>query len=117
MSFYEIATDIKLYAIVRVRVEAEDIAEAKKRSQSALQPALDCMDLSTVTIDGINEDLGVSDVRLTEASLHQDDEYGGNVFEVLGLPRGDADSDESEVRILEEDGDSFEDDDYEVSPD
>ncbi len=76
----EFAFDIKLAAVVRV------CATDEKSARAILPVVLDCIDLSEATIDGINDGYGVADVKLTEASISQDDEDGPQLFEVDGKP-------------------------------
>lgn len=75
MTLHEYAFDVKLAAVVRVQAKDEHAA------RGMLAAVLDCVDLSDATIAGLNSR---SEMRITEASVYQDDSDGPALFEVDG---------------------------------
>jgi hypothetical protein len=72
MPDYEIAFDVRLNAIARVRVHAAGVATAEATARRALA-AIDELDLSSVNIPDALQAAGAeATVRLTEASLATD---------------------------------------------
>jgi hypothetical protein len=69
---FEIAFDVRLNAIARVRVHAPDAATAEAAARRALA-AIDELDLSGVDVPNAQQAAGAeATVRLTEASLATD---------------------------------------------
>jgi hypothetical protein len=71
-----------MFAVVRIS------AETRKKAEALLGEALDCADLNVTTRCTLGE------AKVTEASVHVDDEGYPYLFEVDGI---DVDNDESEA--------------------
>jgi hypothetical protein len=78
----EYAFDVKMFAVVRIA------AETRKKAEAILGEALDCADLNVTARCTLGEP------KVTEASVHIDDEGYPYLFEVDGI---DVDNDESEA--------------------
>jgi hypothetical protein len=78
----EYAFDVKMFAVVRIN------AETRKRAEAILGEALDCADLNVTKHSTFGE------AKVSEASVHLDDEGYPYLFEVDGI---DVDNDESQA--------------------
>jgi hypothetical protein len=86
----EYAFDVKMFAVVRIS------AETRKKAEALLGEALYCADLN------VTAHCKLSEAKVTEASVHIDDEGYPYLFEVDGI---DVDNDESEADVQVVEGD------------